>query len=535
MSPLFASLSGSRRQSSGRRRTRPTLEVLEDRTVPTAVAPPPGLISWWTADNTAADLIGGNDATLINGTTFAGGEVRQAFSFDGVDDRAQLPDASNLALTESLTIEAWIRLDAITGGKQLIFFRGDDRNGLDPYRLEVWTDGALRFHLESLSEQINQQTPSPLAVGQFVHVAGTLEDATGLMRLYVDGALAAETTTSIRPFGDLEPASNPGLGIGSHSGYPFSPHSYLFHGMIDEVSVYNRALTPTEIQDIYGAGTDGKIKPIKFFVTNDGATNQTFEYSAVGASGGISDLTATNSAPRGAASNAAGDRVWVVDANKNVYVYNPSGGLLGSWTAGGMHAQAQVEGITTNGTDIWLVDNKQDKVFKYTGAASRLSGSQNAASSFNLNGSNTNPKDLVTDGASLWVVNDSTTDKVFKYTLSGSLLGSWTVSTSGVSSPTGITLDPTSVNHLWIVDNGTDRVYQYDNAASRTSGSQSASTSFALAAGNTNPQGIADPPAARTANGRLPKVKTPKHDVATIDALFAMDALGRKRPRIKIA
>ena len=102
---------------------------------------------------------------------------------------------------------------------------------------------------------------------------------------------------------------------------------------------------------------------------------------------------------------------------------------------------ATVEGIATNGTDVWIVDAQQDKVFRYTGAASRLSGSQNAASSFNLNGSNTSPKDIVTDGTNLWVVNDSTTDKVFKYTLSGSLVGSWTITGAG-SSPTGITLDP---------------------------------------------------------------------------------------------
>ncbi len=46
------------------------------------------------------------------------------------------------------------------------------------------------------------------------------------------------------------------------------------------------------------------------------------------------------------------------------------------------------------------------------------------------------------------------------------------------------------------MDAGTDTVYQYDNAATRTSGSPNPSTSFALAAGNTNPQGIADPPVA---------------------------------------
>jgi hypothetical protein len=152
-----------------------------------------------------------------------------------------------------------------------------------------------------------------------------------------------------------------------------------------------------------------------------------------------------------------------------------------------------VEGITTNGTDIWIVDARSDKVYKYAGAASRLSGSQTAASSFSLNSGNRSPKDIVTDGTSLWVVNDSTTDAVFKYSVAGSLLGSWTIS-SGGGSPTGITLDPSSVSNLWIVDNTTDRVYQFDAAASRTSGSQAPSTSFALAAGNTNPQGIADPP-----------------------------------------
>ena len=44
------------------------------------------------------------------------------------------------------------------------------------------------------------------------------------------------------------------------------------------------------------------------------------------------------------------------------------------------------------------------------------------------------------------------------------------------ASPTGITLDPGNPQHLWIVDNGTDRVYQYDNAVSRT-GIQSSSAS----------------------------------------------------------
>ena len=237
----------------------------------------------------------------------------------------------------------------------------------------------------------------------------------------------------------------------------------------------------------------------KFYVVNDGSTDRTYEYTATGIAVENYALNSGNTAPRGAASTAAGDKVWVVDANKNVYVYNTSGGLLGSWTAGSLASNATVEGIATNGTDIWIVDAKQDKVFRYTGAASRLSGSQNAASSFSLNSSNTSPKDIVTDGTNLWVVNDSSTDKVFKYTLSGSLLGSWTISGAGVQ-PDGHHDRPDQRRQSVDRRQRDRRVYQFDNAASRTSGSQSPSTSFALAAGNTNPQGIADPPS----GSRLP-------------------------------
>ena len=125
-----------------------------------------------------------------------------------------------------------------------------------------------------------------------------------------------------------------------------------------------------------------------------------------------------------------------------------------------------------------------------------LSGSQNAASSFSLNSGNTSPKDIVTNGVNLWVVNDSTTDKVFKYTTAGALVSSWTITTAGATSPTGITIDPANVSNIWIVDSGTDRVYQYNAAATFANGSShAADVAFALAVGNTNPQGIADPPA----------------------------------------
>jgi sugar lactone lactonase YvrE len=227
--------------------------------------------------------------------------------------------------------------------------------------------------------------------------------------------------------------------------------------------------------------------PATFYVVNGatpsiGGTNTTYKYQASGSAEAPYALTLNDLEPRGVATTAAGTTEWVVDANKNVYVYSSSGALLGSWSAGGLSSSAQLTGITTNGTYIWLVDSYSDKVYRYAGAASRLSGSQNAASSFSLtsgrNG-NTDPQDLVTDGTSIWVV-DGSSLKVFKYTLSGTALGSWS--------------NPSNVSNIWIVDNGTDKVYQYTAAATRTSGSQSAAATFALAPGDTDPQGIADPP-----------------------------------------
>src|SRR5262249_35818348 len=117
--------------------------------------------------------------------------------------------------------------------------------------------------------------------------------------------------------------------------------------------------------------------------------------------------------------------------------------------------------------------------------------------SFSLAGGkkgDTNPQDIVTDGTSFWVV-DGTALKVFKYTLSGSSLGSWAIDPANAH-PTGITINPSNVSDVWIVDSGTLKVYQYVAPASRTSGSPNAGATSALNPYDTNPQGIADPPPA---------------------------------------
>src|SRR5262245_49993817 len=121
-------------------RRRLFLEPLEERALM-------ALVSWWTGNNTAADAVGSNHGSLVSGATYAAGQVGQAFKLDGVNDRVQVADSLSLALTRSLSIEAWIKADAIVGQQGEVFFRGDDRGGLDPYSLCLLSNGTLRFEV----------------------------------------------------------------------------------------------------------------------------------------------------------------------------------------------------------------------------------------------------------------------------------------------------------------------------------------------------------------------------------------------------
>ncbi|MGV2340833.1 MAG UNVERIFIED_CONTAM: hypothetical protein LVR18_44910 [Planctomycetaceae bacterium] len=166
------------------------------------------------------------------------------------------------------------------------------------------------------------------------------------------------------------------------------------------------------------------------------------------------------------------------------------GPLLGQWTPG---RAGRPEGITVWGNDLWLVDPTGDRLYRFTGGAALRSGRVDATSNFRLSAQNLNSTDVVTDGTRFWVTDDTlATDRVFRYSLTGVLEGTWTLSPAGPT-PTGITLDPNNVNHLWVVDSTTDRVYQYDAGTTLTTGSPTPSLSFPLATGNGNATGIADP------------------------------------------
>jgi len=205
---------------------------------------PSGLVSWWRAEASALDQAGANHGTLYGNASYGSGRVGQAFVFDGQGDGVQLGNPANLQL-QNFTIEAWIQRASSAStsgdgnGNATIFGYGNGGYSL-------YIDGGSHLALTRFGiDNVTLATPT-ISDTAFHHVAVTKSGSTVVF--YIDGM-----SYSV-------PAYNPTFtfattaGIGAVS----DAQSYTFWGRIDEVSVYNRALSTAEVQGIYGALTAGK-------------------------------------------------------------------------------------------------------------------------------------------------------------------------------------------------------------------------------------------------------------------------------------
>jgi hypothetical protein len=208
------------------------------------VAPPAGLVGWWRGDDDARDSVGGNDGALMHGASFAAGEVADAFYFDGSTQSVRVADASSLEPSNALTIEAWVRADVLVYNARIADKVTPGTN--DGYWLDL-----LRNHLRFGSSAIVTATPE-LMPGAWTHVAGVDDGAT--LSIYSNGMLAGtERATGKVPTNHLP------LTIGASWSLRYGT-GYYWNGAIDELSLYDRALSPSEIQALYSAGAAGKCK-----------------------------------------------------------------------------------------------------------------------------------------------------------------------------------------------------------------------------------------------------------------------------------
>ncbi|MBW7996469.1 MAG: LamG domain-containing protein [Candidatus Glassbacteria bacterium] len=220
----------------------------------TCLPPPSDLVSWWPGDGDANDIVDGNHGILQYGAAFATGIVGGAFSLDGVDDYLDAGNAPNLNITGQLTIEAWIFIEQYTPYPSVVS-KGDVGNYLESYALFYYPYGQLGFLLNrdgtSSGRTIAHGPVIPL--NTWTHVAGTYDGTT--MRNYINGSLVWTVSHS----GGIFITPDPVL-IGKSYRQTHTVGNTFVDGLIDEAAIYNRALTASEIQAIYDAGSSGKCK-----------------------------------------------------------------------------------------------------------------------------------------------------------------------------------------------------------------------------------------------------------------------------------
>ena len=223
---------------------------------------PSGLVGWWQGEGNANDSAGTNNGTLsASGATYASGKVGQAFRFDGTNGYVQIPDADALKPT-NITVEAWVWLDPnVSPGTEVIVFKRNSWTFLfEGYNLAkehvdngdgTFTD-RFSFVITSNGDQVNTHSTTIVQRGVWYHVAGTYDG--NKATIWVNGVAEA---SSIAGFA-LDYGTRP-VFIGT-TGEP-APYVDMLAGIIDEPSIYNRALSTNEIQAIYNAGSAGKCAP----------------------------------------------------------------------------------------------------------------------------------------------------------------------------------------------------------------------------------------------------------------------------------
>ncbi len=223
------------------------LGVTTSQAVP--LPPPPGIISWWRAENNALDAVGTNHGALTNGATFSPGEVGQGFLLDGTAGYVVIPDSPSLR-PSSVTVEAWVKIFSTTG-TQLVFAKPIGPATLDSFGLALANGAPLAAISDANGFGTFVSTATPLPLGQWNHLAYSFDGNTRQESLYVNGAMVASANAGKSMAFDTHPLL---LGADIENGVP----GLFLNGQIDEASIYNRALAASEIAAIYNVGSAGK-------------------------------------------------------------------------------------------------------------------------------------------------------------------------------------------------------------------------------------------------------------------------------------
>jgi hypothetical protein len=186
-----------------------------------------------TGTNVGDSSAAGNNGTT-SGTTWTSGRFGSALNFNGTSARVTIPDANSLDLTANMTLEAWVRPTSLNGWTTVILKERPSGLAYSLYGSDNTNRPPAGYVTISGDRSVLGTTP--LALNTWSHLAMTYNGSS--MRIYVNGVLAATRTQT----GNTA-VSTGVLRIGGNAVW-----GEYFAGSIDEVRIYNRALSAAEIQ-----------------------------------------------------------------------------------------------------------------------------------------------------------------------------------------------------------------------------------------------------------------------------------------------
>jgi len=202
------------------------------------------LAGYWTLDEASidgeivADALEGHDGTIVGAPEIVEGIVGEALSFNGVDDYIVIGPVTD---GQNLTYSFWIKIDALPNGNQVMLWDDDSTGGGDAW-FHLMADGKIQSQRAGDGLGI-LTSESAIAVGEWVHIAFVANSDTDERIFYINGK---RDVVGQGPVTSRSNISHVVLAVGHDSGAFIQP--FYFAGAIDEVAIYNRALSDEEIQ-----------------------------------------------------------------------------------------------------------------------------------------------------------------------------------------------------------------------------------------------------------------------------------------------
>ena len=222
---------------------------------------PDGLVFYFDPINTRSyagtGLTGYNliDTSIVG--TFTNGPVYDSANkgsvyFDGVDDRISFSFNSALDISQSITIEAYIKPKSYPIGGMILTKTAS-------YYLELDSNGKIRVYFYGVSSPGYHESNSTISLNKWTHTVVTRDTSNNTINIYINGILD-RTISSVT--GNITVQQTYSLTMGGYNG-----GGYLFVGLITCGKIYNRALSSTEILQNYNV-TKKRFSPEENIVTN---------------------------------------------------------------------------------------------------------------------------------------------------------------------------------------------------------------------------------------------------------------------------